>query len=187
MKPDLHQVVIHGAVTITFPDGQNPFDREIMADMQFPYIPGMYPKAVERFWFYVVKSESCWPWRGAKDLGGYGVFGINYNTIKAHRFSYWIMTGPVPADLCVCHHCDVPGCCNPRHLFLGTITENLADAFRKRRHSHGARHAASKLSDADIRLIRASNLPRVKLAKQFGVTRRNVAMILNSKTWRHVT
>lgn len=38
---------------------------------------------------------------------------------------------PWDSWLYVCHKCDVPGCFNPEHLFLGTASDNKKDCYRK--------------------------------------------------------
>jgi hypothetical protein len=57
--------------------------------------------------------------------------------MTAHRYA-WILThGEPDADLEIMHICDVPACCNPEHLKLGTHAENMADCVAKGRSNGG--------------------------------------------------
>lgn len=108
--------------------------------------------AVERFWSWVSREETCWVWRGFRTRG-YGQISYNRKVVFAHRFAWWIATGiwPTP-DQAVCHDCpdgDDPGCvrndepgiyiirgiARPRfgHLWLGTQQDNVSDMVQKGR------------------------------------------------------
>lgn len=92
----------------------------------------------------------------------------------------------IPADQDVCHTCDVPLCCNPAHLFTGTRAQNMADAARKGRANRGEANARARLTESDVREIRASSLPQVALAEKYGVARATVSMVISRKLWAHV-
>ena len=83
------------------------------------------------FWSHVDRpAVGCWEWQGNRDdRGGYGVVGRKG---KAHRMAYTITFGD-PGTLLVLHRCDNKACCNPRHLFLGSMRANLLDAYAKGR------------------------------------------------------
>jgi hypothetical protein len=51
----------------------------------------------------------------------------------------------------------------------------------------GESHPKAKLTDDDVRQIRASDETTAELARRYGVTPPNIADIRKGKTWRHVT
>jgi hypothetical protein len=107
------------------------------------------PEAVRRFWAKVHRSDGCWEWTG-KRANGYGRFVTppGRRMWGAHRFSWIVANGPIPDGLWVLHHCDNKPCVRPDHLFLGTHTDNMRDAWRKgllsRPHFHRRGHCTSR-------------------------------------------
>ncbi|MHB1131749.1 MAG: HNH endonuclease [Chloroflexota bacterium] len=142
-------------------------------------------------------GDSCWNWEASCDQKGYGQFSFNRTIMHAHRVAWELYCGPIPSGMCVLHRCDNRQCVNPDHLFLGTIADNNHDMVQKGRHSHGAKHAlimaggtngCAKLTEVDVREIRrsAGYLSRSQLAKRFGVSRGNIDLILEGRTWKQL-
>lgn len=90
-------------------------------------------KDIDRFNAKINYTDTCWLWTACKDKDGYGNFQFDGEKVRAHRFMYEIMKGPIPADICVCHTCDNPSCVNPDHLWLGTGSDNQKDSVLKGR------------------------------------------------------
>jgi hypothetical protein len=99
----------------------------------------------ERLYFRLAvgAEDECWEWQGRRHTSGYGrlsVGGRGGRTEYAHRVSYIVHHGPIPAGTeVIMHACDNPPCCNPAHLSAGTYRENMADMYAKgRRRKRGA-------------------------------------------------
>lgn len=154
---------------------------------------------VERLWASVKKIDGgCWIWTRATDPNGYGRLGTGTRskkavktrrTILAHRLSYELANGPLPANLDVCHRCDNPSCVNPAHLFAGTHQDNMADMVSKSRQCLGSRNGHSKLTElqvAEIKKRLRGGDKHVDIANSYGVNRTLIVMISTGRRWRHV-
>jgi hypothetical protein len=146
----------------------------------------------ERFWAKVNKLPSgCWEWTGATNKGGYGILHtLAYDSQKAHRLAWELTHGPIPDGLLICHHCDNPPCCNPDHLFLGTHTDNMKDAFSKGRISRpkGDSHHNAKMSSEEVALARQlhteGKTTGAALARRFGMSKAAMCKLLRGETYR---
>lgn len=142
---------------------------------------------VKRFWSKTVRRENgCIEWTAAKK-DGYGVFNRDgKHTILAHRLVYIWAHGELTRDQIIMHQCDNPACVNIDHLRLGTHADNVADKIAKGRGINGENHYLAKLTDDDVREIRASNLKQHDLAKRYGVSQPTISEIQNRKVWAHI-
>lgn len=78
-----------------------------------------------KFWAKVDKTDGCWLWTGNSDGRGYGVYWHGGKRHKAHRWSYELANGVIPAGLVIDHLCRVTLCVNPSHLRAVTQRTNL--------------------------------------------------------------
>ena len=69
-------------------------------------------------------ETNCILWPGALDKDGYGKTTREGKTWRAHRYTYVLANGPIPAGLQLDHLCRVPACVNPDHLEAVTPKEN---------------------------------------------------------------
>jgi hypothetical protein len=89
----------------------------------------------------------------------------------------------------VLHKCDNRKCCNPKHFFLGTHSDNMYDAYTKKRKSQprGGAHANAKLTDtqaARVRTLYASGYTQVRLAEKYSVSQRAISLIVRGETYK---
>lgn len=106
-----------------------------------------------------------------------------------HRLAYEMCIAPIPRGLHVLHRCDNPPCCNPDHLFLGTIADNNADKVAKGRQMRGTMTPRAVLTESqvsDIRARYAAGERVMDLAVEFGVSRAQISNIAARRIWRHV-
>lgn len=154
------------------------------------------PKADEitRFWSKVDirGADQCWLWKaGIFKPYGYGAFYFDGKNTHASRFAFMATNGPIPDEMtCVCHKCDNPLCCNPNHLFLGTMDDNVKDCVKKGRNDcpRGETHALAVLTWDKVKEIRQRYIPWVvsqyQLAKEYGVSRSQIERVVAHQDWK---
>jgi len=147
----------------------------------------------ERLEFYSIPepNSGCLLWLAGGDGVGYGVVWTPAGKKGAHIASWEQANGRrVPLGLCVCHHCDVRPCIEPRHLFLGTKADNNADMARKGRArppmAIGVANGNAKLNDDDIRRIRLDDRNPKVIAPEYGVHWSVIYHIRQRRRWGHV-
>jgi len=156
----------------------------------------------ERFWEKVDRRgpDEHWLWKGAVSSNGYGTICIGSRKAggkRAHRVAFELTYGFILPSLCVCHTCDIPLCCNPGHLFVGTRGDNNRDMVRKGRQRHGPgtvhlprwgeQNGNSKLTEAQVREIRAryerGSVTYRSLAAEYGVSQTLIGAVIRRELW----
>ena len=136
----------------------------------------------------VSPDTSCWLWQGALHKQGYGRVWYKTKTLTAHRASFTAFKGEIAEGLVVRHTCDVPTCCNPEHLEVGTQQDNMDDKHTRGRAASGENNGRAILTWKEVREIRASYIPRKVtrqyLAEKYGVTLAAIKDIIQNVTWK---
>lgn len=160
----------------------------------------------EKFWsrVHVGSPVECWEWQGATTSSGYGNLAWHGKHAQAHRVAYFLSYGGIELDTqfrqkeivkqyqkFVLHRCDNRRCCNPQHLFLGSMRTNLLDAYGKgRKVQPRSEHVNAKLTPAQVREIRRSydtgEMKQVPLAQKYGVSQRAISLITRRETYKDV-
>lgn len=146
------------------------------------------------FWDRVDKKgpDECWPWLGSlHPNGGHGsCHYAKYKERYAHRLAWFLTYGEILNGLKVLHHCDNPPCCNPAHLWLGTILDNLEDMRNKGRGACGEASGSAKLTEQEVLEIRhlysKGDIGQRQLALNFGVEQVAISEIIRGNYWKHI-
>ena len=134
------------------------------------------------------QSTGCWEWIAGINRYGYGHFMMRdpKRMERAHRVSYFLFNGKIPAGRLVLHRCDVKHCVNPAHLFVGTQKDNVEDCIRKKRKPIGDAHPNAKLTAAAVKAIRKDTRVERLIALDYGVTESTINDVRNRRYWKHV-
>lgn len=137
-------------------------------------------------------ETGCWNWQGQLNNKGYGRISLPHqNSRYTHRVAYAEFIGPIPNGLVVCHKCDNPQCCNPRHLFVGTFRQNMQDAKSKGRLKQpgpmlGCDHPRALFSIRQVNDIRRDSRPMSVIAREHGCSRETIRRVQDWETYGNV-
>lgn len=147
---------------------------------------------------FLAKTKSsptgCLEWIATKDAKGYGHFSVQGTARLAHRVSWELHRGPIPAGMLVLHDCDNTSCVLIDHLHLGSHMENMAEASERKRWAknakRGSAHPMSTLTEKIVLEMReryASGFFYIgDIAARFNVSRPQTRKILARQAWGHI-
>jgi hypothetical protein len=165
-----------------------------------PRPPGKPANTPEVLWSKVDKrgEDECWNWLGLKNKQGYGRVQINEWSYYAHRVIYslvypnaieWRAPKNSTESGFLLHTCDNPSCCNPKHLFLGTHADNMADKVAKGRSPDfsGDKGPRAKLTMAqarEIRQLRKEGVSARELSQRYEISLPSIKTLLRGDSYK---
>ena len=135
-------------------------------------------------------TTPCMLWSGATDKDGYGrrdpLGGRSWyvhRQVVAEKYGWDAIEGKV-----ILHACDNPSCYEETHLSIGSQVDNMQDALTKGRlySTAGEGNHRSKLTEGQVRVIRASSDSLSVLAKRYEVSKSTIAGIKRGESWKSV-
>lgn len=161
---------------------------------------GRPANTAEVLWSKVDKKgeDECWNWLGYKNEDGYGRVQINDWQYYAHRVIYNLVF-PNVIDIrapkltdekgFLLHTCDNPACCNPKHLWVGTHKDNMADKVRKNRQKKfptdtGPRCKLTMNQAREARQLRKEGVSTRELAVRFGISLPSMKTLIRGDSYK---
>ncbi len=134
-------------------------------------------------------SNGCKNWPLGINSKGYGVYSICNITYSSHRLIYNTLKSGFSGDgMVIRHKCDNRACCNIDHLQIGTQSDNLMDASKRKRLKFGEENKRSIFNEEQIIEIRNSYPEKstIELAKIYKTNSQTIRALIIGKTWNHI-
>jgi len=134
--------------------------------------------------------NGCILWPHFKNKDGYGQITFKGKGQACHRLVWQAIHGEILNELHVLHKCDVPACNRPKHLFLGTHTDNMRDRTEKGRGIFllGEANPNVKLTQDNVDEIRTlysnGGITQRKIGEMFDIAQQQVSFIVTGKRWK---
>lgn len=134
--------------------------------------------------------DGCWLWtRPVNDSGYAQISSPEHGTIRVAR---WLLSQRIGRALTrsevARHTCDVPRCCRPTHLIVGTRKDNARDAAERHRLPGNRKSRGhvprQRLSDAQVVAIReqyALGRSSFAVADAFGISASHVRNLVTGR------
>lgn len=125
----------------------------------------------------------CWETERNRQM-----FSYYDKKIIAHRIAYIITHGEIEDGKIVRHKCDNSKCINPRHLELGTHSENMKDRDERGRTIKGEEHHSAVLnSNKALEIFNSQGTKSLgQLSTEYGVSKTVISRIWKKLSWKHI-
>ena len=135
----------------------------------------------DKFFRNIEVVDGHWLWTASTNQDGYGRLTVHGQAWRAHRYAWMLFAGPIPDGGVIRHDAGCPrNCCNPCHLTIGTQAQNIMDQIVADGHYN------AKLTEDEVRAIRASSKTNRELAAAFGVSDTLISRVRSGIRYRHV-
>lgn len=134
-------------------------------------------------------GSECLIWPFTRNKSGHATVKFEGSNQVVARIVCVKLKGPAPtSDHEAAHSCGRGhlGCVNGNHLRWATHAENEADKITHGTSNRGARHGMAKLTEPEIKIIRAIKAPSRQIAAMFGVSQTTISKIKRGEGWSHV-
>lgn len=135
------------------------------------------------------RGSDCLLWPFKMTAGSYPLIKIDGVQHLVHRLVCEARFGPAPFENAeVAHSCGNSACLG--HLRWATRSDNLSDRWFHGTMYMGSKQWASKLTEADVRIIRelhaCGKAGRKALCKRFGISLSAMSAVISRRTWAWV-
>lgn len=134
----------------------------------------------------LTKSADCIVWPFSVSSAGYGQIAASDTFRNVHVIACENFHGPRPEGMQVAHSCANRRCMNRDHVRWATPAENSADQVLHGTRVRGEAVGVSRLTEADIHVIRDRSHTARELAMRFGVSVFTINAIRRGTRWGHV-
>jgi hypothetical protein len=143
------------------------------------------PSIEARFWAKVNKDgpihpllgTRCWIWTGAtaKGYGQFSLGGRRDGLIRAHRYSWALIYGPLSEQ--IDHRCHVKLCVNPEHLRPATNKQNLENRRGPNRNNSTGVRGVERLPSGRYRAYLMHHYQRINIGTFDTITGAEMAVV----------
>lgn len=126
-------------------------------------------------------------WMGAMKDGTSPTAQVQGRTYSVRRLVWELVHARSPGDRVVRARCGVLGCVHPdcvSAVDAGVVQRGTVRSPDARMRMALGKRKASRLSDEDIRAIRASPLPQTAVAAQYGISQASVSLYRRGVVWK---
>jgi hypothetical protein len=106
--------------------------------------------------------------------------------VRPHKLVMEAFVGPKPQGMECCHNDGDSWNNHLSNLRWDTPRNNQLDRIKHGTSNRGERHAAAKLTEAQVRAIRADARLQREIAAEYGVRENTISRIKSGKRWGHI-